>query len=211
MRKKRQPDAATGTIHRYFEVNEGRQVVKVLPGGVHVSGADEDLVTVLGSCVAACMHDPEARVGGMNHFMLPEDGSPPGPPGSSSNAWQINHGHRYGCFAMEFLINGILKAGGRKERLRVKIFGGANALGVSNQIGAMNVNFARHFLKSEGLPLVAEDVGGRQGRKVKFNPRTGQAFLWLPPASQVSALWETERHYQLTLRTAPAVGEMELF
>jgi len=208
-RASQSPSGVTG-IHRYFAAGEGRQVVKVLPGGVYVSSSDEDLVTVVGSCVAVCIHDATAGVGGMNHFMLPEDYAPADATRDPKDAWR-GEAQRFGCFAMEQLINEILKGGGHKDRFAVKAFGGANSLGSHCHVGAMNEHFIRHYLRSEGLTLAASDFGGASGRKIKFCPGTGQAFLWRPAAAQLPALFESERRYRESLRAAPAGGEVELF
>ncbi|SFS57591.1 chemotaxis protein CheD [Sulfitobacter marinus] len=135
----------------------------VAQGEFQVSDApDVVLKTLLGSCVATCLFDPVARVGGMNHFLLAT-----GPDGDS-------HSERYGLFAMEILINGLLKLGARKSRLRAKIFGGATMSGRMGHIGAKNCEFAISFLEIEGMPVVGSSLGGQQARAIRFTPTTGR-------------------------------------
>lgn len=139
-------------------------MIQVAQGKQAVS-ADEEAVmtTVLGSCVAACLFDPVAGVGGMNHFLLPE-----------GNA----HGSRhivYGAQAMELLINGLMKLGGRKDRMQAKLFGGARVVDGLSDIGDANATFAIHFMKEEGIPCVAKSLGGTQARRVRFWPVSGRA------------------------------------
>ena len=122
--------------------------IRINPGGHYVTSGNEMLVTVLGSCVAACIRDPLARVGGMNHFMLPQ---------SDSGAWGIASATmRFGNFAMEQLINEILCRGGRRHNLEIKVFGGAGIIGSSAQVGLRNADFVETYLQEEGLPIAAQ-------------------------------------------------------
>lgn len=138
----------------------------VIQGEYRVSSDPEVvLTTILGSCVAACMRDPVAGVGGMNHFLLP---------GSSETA----HGMaatRYGVHLMELLINELLKSGARRDRLEAKIFGGAQTMAQFSNVGQQNAAFARQFLGDEGITIVGASVGGEQGRKVEYWPVSGRA------------------------------------
>ncbi|WP_061929651.1 chemotaxis protein CheD [Aureimonas sp. AU22] len=121
--------------------------------------------TLLGSCIAACIRDPGAGVGGMNHFLLPGDGL-----GSSSTGVQS-----YGLYLMELLVNGLLKKGARKHALEAKIFGGARTMEGLSDIGAKNASFAKRFLDLEGISYVGGSVGGTQGRRIEFWPVSGRA------------------------------------
>ncbi|RMF43259.1 MAG: chemotaxis protein CheD [Deltaproteobacteria bacterium] len=133
--------------------------------GEFMTGEGEDLVltTVLGSCVSVCLFDPERKVGGMNHFLVPESRS-----GSLRES-------RSGVHAMELLINAIMKAGARREHLCAKIFGGSRMIDGGTDIGAMNSRFALQFIKNEGIRCAGVDVGGTLGRKIRFWPGTGKA------------------------------------
>lgn len=129
------------------------------------SDPDEVLSTVLGSCVALCLRDPVAGVGGMNHFLLP-DGA-----GKGTDA-----GRRYGAYLMEVLINDVLKAGGRRERLEAKLFGGGRMFDSLTDVGAANADFAERFLADEAIPVVSSSLRGAGGRRVHYWPVSGRAL-----------------------------------
>ena len=135
--------------------------------GEHLVTSDRDVVlsTVLGSCVAMCLRDPVAGVGGMNHFLLPEGA------GAGTDA-----GRRYGAYAMELLINDVLKAGGRRDRLEAKLFGGGRMFDSLKDVGASNADFAERFLADEGIPVVGASLRGAGGRRVHYWPVTGRAL-----------------------------------
>ncbi|PWB82590.1 MAG: chemotaxis protein CheD [Methylocystaceae bacterium] len=130
-----------------------------------VDDPDTVLATVLGSCVAACLRDAEAGVGGMNHFLLPGDLA----------ASRNGEAERYGAHLMELLVNGLLKKGARRERLEGKLFGGARMMEGLSDIGAKNAEFAKRFLRNEGIRIVAENLGGARGRRVEYSPVSGRA------------------------------------
>lgn len=125
-------------------------------------GPDDVLVTILGSCVAACFRDPVMRIGGMNHFLLPGDD-----PHCTNNV-------RYGAQSMEQLVNALILRGADRRRLEVWLFGGASVLGQKTGIGAANGVFAQTYVRTEGFTLRSEDLGGQQGRKLRFHPHSGQ-------------------------------------
>lgn len=124
------------------------------------------LTTILGSCVAACLRDPLAGVGGMNHFLLP---------GNASSIASGGDATRYGVHLMELLINGLLKRGARRDRIEAKIFGGAKTIASFSNVGEQNAAFAVKFLKDEGIPLVGSSTGGEFGRKLEYWPISGRA------------------------------------
>ena len=135
------------------------------------------LSTVLGSCVAVCLFDPIRGIGGMNHFLLPfgqEQGT--------------DRPVRYGLFAMEMLINALMKDGARKERLQAKIFGGAKIMADLRDIGSANAKFTREFLATEHIACVAESLGGNQARRVVFRPSTGQARMLVVPSTAMTGV-----------------------
>jgi len=196
------PDGFAKTL--YFDRTFESEAAKLLPGEFYVTGSDMVLVTVLGSCVSACIRDARNGVGGMNHFMLPEGGSLDEVANASA---------RYGIYAMEVLINTILKQGGRRANLEAKVFGGGNVLEgltVAN-VGHRNAAFVREFLKIEGIPLKAQDLEDIYPRKVYFFPRTGRAMVRKLKASADSALIAREREYRRRLVAQPASGAVELF
>ena len=156
--------------------------VSIIQGECHVSGSAEIVIsTLLGSCIAACMHDPVARVGGMNHFLLPGEVGP----GQGS---QGSQGSRYGVHLMELLINGLLKLGASRDRLEAKIFGGANIIKGLGNIGGSNATFAREFLERERISCTGGSVGGGQGRRVQFWPATGKAMQMLVAKEEVAVV-----------------------
>jgi chemotaxis protein CheD len=178
--------------------------VRVLPGEHHVTDDPQTMiVTVLGSCVAACIRDEGAGVGGMNHFMLPES--------VSGNWGKATASLRYGNFAMERLINDILAFGGRRKALEIKVFGGANVLDNNTNIGWKNAEFVEAYLKAEGLPIAARHLCGIYPRRVQYVPTTGRvAMLELRRQSDL-AIVETESSYRRMLREMPLDGSAELF
>ncbi|WP_152045529.1 chemotaxis protein CheD [Aureimonas psammosilenae] len=140
--------------------------VHIIQGEAKVdSGPDVVMTTLLGSCVAACIRDPAAGVGGMNHFLLPGDS------GAGSNV----QSESYGLYLMELLVNGLLKKGARRHALEAKLFGGARTVGGLSDIGAKNAAFAKRFLEMEGITYAGGDLGGDQGRRIEYWPHTGRA------------------------------------
>jgi chemotaxis protein CheD len=149
-----------------------RGVVTTVHQGDCLVGNDADLTysTILGSCVSACVRDVEARVGGMNHFLLAE------PSGAARDRYGASA--RYGAFAMEQLINKVLTRGtGKKINLEIKVFGGGLITAALSDVGAKNVEFVREFLAAEGYVIAGEDVGGSFARRVMFQPNSGRAFV----------------------------------
>ncbi len=155
----------------YYDGSFRCQAAKLLPGEYYYTQQDMVLVTVLGSCVSACLRDAVAGVGGMNHFMLPDPGYQSGSTGGASM--------RYGNYAMDILIDELLANGARLDRLEAKLFGGGNVLKNFGQInvGSRNAEFALTYLKNRNIRLLAEDLKGDHPRKVYFFPRTGKVFV----------------------------------
>ncbi|MFC5429124.1 chemoreceptor glutamine deamidase CheD [Paraburkholderia denitrificans] len=155
----------------YYDNHFHRQGVKLLPNEFYTTAEDMVLMTVLGSCVAACIQDRTAGIGGMNHFMLPDDGA--------DVAQAASDAMRYGAYAMEVLINELIKAGGRRERFEAKVFGGAAVLAgmTTMNIGDRNAEFVRRYLATEHIRIVAEDLQGPHPRKIAFLPHTGQVMV----------------------------------
>jgi len=156
--------------HHYFDRHFGRMAVKLLPCEYYVTTTTTVLLTVLGSCVAACIHDPQAKVAGMNHFMLPDEGAH-----SREHATAM----RYGGHAMDVLVRELVKAGARRERLRAKVFGGAAMLAnmPTLNIGDRNADFVVRYLKAERIELSARDLGGPHARRICFLPESGKVVV----------------------------------
>lgn len=181
----------------------GYKVVKLFSGDWHVSPKPGEMIaTILGSCVSACIRDPYAKIGGMNHFLLP---------GSEAIITKASDAARYGVFAMESLINGILKAGGRKDRLEVKVFGGGNVIDSSARIGSKNAAFIRDFLKQEGLQIAAEDLEGDLPRRLHYYPDTGKVLMRRLKRKEDMAVVADEKRYVESIAKKPIEGEIDLF
>lgn len=202
MRKARAMQAPA-TPARYFDRHFKAQALKVLPGEYVVTDQDVMLVTVLGSCVSACMRDPLAGVGGMNHFMLPE--------GELDGA--ANETARYGAYAMEVLINELIKRGASRGRMEVKVFGGGAVLPgfTVNNVGQRNGRFVLDYLSAEGLQVSARDLFGVHPRRVHYFPMTGRVMVKRLPAAADSEVLASERLYQSRLVESPTEGSVELF
>ncbi|MBU0500341.1 MAG: chemoreceptor glutamine deamidase CheD [Gammaproteobacteria bacterium] len=198
-----------GHINRYWDPLHGAYVAKILPGEFFVSISGEAIVTVLGSCVSACIRDPALGIGGMNHFMLPSTDQPLS--GSNQPAL-IDRSARYGNHAMEQLINGILGNGGQRNRLEIKVFGGGKVLkAVSSDIGKNNIDFIHDYLRLENLALAAEDVGDIYPRKVYYFPHDGRARVKKLRDLHNRTILERELIYRSEIEHAPVTGEVELF
>lgn len=173
--------------------------VKVLPGEYFVSGDDVLIMTVLGSCIAACVWDGKARIGGMNHFMLPE-----GEDGSG----------RYGSYAMELLLNEMIKMGARRETMQAKVFGGGAVMAgfTTMNVGERNTKFVLDYLATERIPVVSQDVLDIHPRKVCFFPVTGKALVKRLAHAHPEALAVEERKGNAaTVAKSTSGGSVDLF
>lgn len=198
-------EQAPATPTRYYDNRFDAQALKVLPGEYLVTAEDVMLVTVLGSCVSACIRDPLARVGGMNHFMLPQSESDVG-------NWATESA-RYGGYAMEMLINELLKRGAARSRLEAKVFGGGSVLPgmtISN-VGDRNGEFVLRYLQAEGIRLVAQDLFETCPRRVHYFPLSGRAMVKRLPTANDSEVLASERLYRSRLKAEPTQGSVELF
>lgn len=189
----------------YYDRTFDCEAAKILPGEYYFTHRDMMIVTVLGSCVAACIRDRVTGVGGMNHFMLPYEGGDAGGPISASM--------RYGTYAMEVLINELLKAGARRENLEAKVFGGGNVLRgfIAINVGGRNAQFVRDYLRAENIRVVAEDLNDIHPRKVYYFPRTGKVLVKKLKQLNNNTLANREQDYANRLQTTPVSGAVELF
>lgn len=189
--------------NRYHDRNFGVDAAKIMPGEYFVSDSGMLLVTVLGSCVAACIRDIDAGIGGMNHFMLPDEG---GRDILSSSA-------RYGTYAMEVLINQLLKLGARRHHLEAKVFGGGAVLAslTSSNVGVRNAEFVLDYLKTEKIPVVAKDLLDSYPRKVYYFSQTGRVLVKKLHRVHNETLFSRERDYKERLASAKVEGDVELF
>ncbi|MGV3590338.1 MAG: chemoreceptor glutamine deamidase CheD [Gammaproteobacteria bacterium] len=188
-------------IKKYYDNVNACQTAKILPGEFYATSENEMITTVLGSCVSACIYDERNKCGGMNHFMLPGDQN-------SSDDTPA----RYGIYAMESLINAILKMGSRKENLKAKLFGGGQIIANMTDVGRKNIQFARSFLVSEGIPLESHDLGLAFPRKVNFYPLSGRVRVKRLQSLQNNTIETREIQYMQVLSNKDQVnGEIELF
>ena len=189
-------------VARYFDKQFKVEAAKILPGQYHATPDDVVIVTVLGSCVSACLWDPARRIGGMNHFMLP------GATGGAAVASAT-----LGVYAMEVLINRMLKLGAERGRLVAKVFGGASVLEGMDalNIGSQNSAFVIDFLREEGIAVAAQDLYDVCPRKVYFFPHAGKVLVKKLGALRNDTLQRRERDYLAALKGTPAAGEVEIF
>ncbi|ABE50198.1 MULTISPECIES: chemoreceptor glutamine deamidase CheD [Methylobacillus] len=190
----------------YFDKTFNCEAAKILPGEYYTTNQDIVIVTVLGSCVSACIRDKVSGIGGMNHFMLPE-----GNPADANNP--VSESARYGTYAMEVLINQLLKNGARRENLEAKIFGGGNVLSgfTAINIGEKNAAFVRKYLRDENIRVVGEDLNDIYPRKVYFFPRTGRVLVKKLKQMHNNTLISREESYAKRLKANKVAGEVELF
>ncbi|MGV8893128.1 MAG: chemoreceptor glutamine deamidase CheD [Burkholderiaceae bacterium] len=190
----------------YYDRTFDCEAAKILPGEYYCTSRDMLIVTVLGSCVSACIRDSKSGIGGMNHFMLPDCTS------SDINS-PVSASMRYGAYAMEVLINQLLKLGARRENMEAKVFGGGNVLAgfTSINVGERNAQFVRDFLRMEKMRITAEDLNDIYPRKVYFFPRTGKVLVKKLKQTHNDTLAMREHAYASRLKTSRVGGEIELF
>jgi len=189
----------------YYDNHFSMEAAKIMPGEYYATTRDMLVVTVLGSCVSVCLRDKATGIGGMNHFMLPHSDNDPQNPVSVSA--------RYGSYAMEMLINHLIKLGAKRNNFEAKVFGGGNVLRgftVTN-VGARNADFALDFLHSEKIKIVAEDLLDIYPRKVYYFPKTGRALIKKLKSVHNNTIVDRERDYESRLDYAKMEGDVELF
>lgn len=211
MLKKRQPPAALPgfeQINRFWDFKNQCFSAKILPGEYYVSRNDEIIATVLGSCVSACVQDPKNKIGAMNHFLLPlHQGE------SWTQTVQADSlATRYGNFAMEHMINDVLKHGGQKKYLEFKVFGGSRVISNMGDIGISNIEFVLNYLKLEGFKISAQDVGGTNPRKIMFFPLTGKVRVKKIRDLHNDTIVKREKDYMRHIDKPESIdGEIEMF
>lgn len=188
----------------YFDKNFNTDAVKILPGEYFATKDSTMIVTVLGSCVSVCLRDPITRIAGMNHFLLP------------ANKDEINFNSdsaRYGVYAMEVLVNHLMKLGASKGRLEAKVFGGGNVLKQlrTNSVGEQNSAFVLEYLENENIPIKAQDLLGEFPRKVYFFPLTGEVKVRKLKSIHNTTILERESEYRVKVSKTPNAGDVDLF
>ncbi len=194
--------------NRYYDRHFDCEAVKILPGEYYATTSNTLIVTVLGSCVSACLRDRVSGIAGMNHFLLPNDGN------GQDNL--LSDSARYGVFAMEILINHLLKLGARRENLEAKVFGGGNVLKgfTTINVGERNAEFVLDYLANESIPVIASDLLDVYPRKVYFFPETGQVLVRKIKSLHNNTILDRESEYRHQLRSVPVVNtgsDVELF
>lgn len=199
-------------INRYWDNVHQVWAAKILPGELYVSTHGEMISTVLGSCISVCIRDKKKGIGGMNHFMLPQNNE------FSSDSWgnnPVTSASRYGNWAMEYLINAILKRGGEKKNFEVKVFGGGQMMAKMTDIGQKNIIFVYQYLAEETLKIEASDVGDIYARKVLFFPDTGSVKVRRIKNVKNDTIIRREDEYNEQVKVAgaakPDSNNVELF
>jgi len=194
-------------VTRYWDQEHSCFAARLLPGEYYVTRHAENMCTVLGSCVSACIRDARLRIGGMNHFMLPLDASN----GESTWGAAVSAATRYGNVAMERLINDILKFGGRRQDLEIKLVGGGRVLAeMSNDVGARNIEFVREYVRAEGFRVLNEDLGDVHPRRVVYFPESGRLRVRKLTGGRDEVLVAQERRYLEQIGKSDE-GDIELF
>lgn len=197
-------------VNHYWDRSRNMVVAKILPGEFYMTKDNMSIATTLGSCISVCIWDKKENIGGMNHFMLPL---------TDKKAHEVNWGKRgvasdatrYGNFAMEHLINVILKNGGKRENLLAKVFGGGKVLNQMTDVGKRNIDFAMHYLRLENINIETTDVGDLYPRKVIFEPTSGRAFVKKLHNLHNDTIVQRERDYSINIENNNVDGEVELF
>ena len=189
----------------YYDHHFELDAAKILPGEFYVTVRNMVLVTVLGSCVTACIRDKGSGIGGMNHFMLPDAHPDQDNPACLSA--------RYGAYAMELLINSLLSLGARRSLFEAKVFGGGSVLpGMTTlNVGQRNADFALNFLRTEKIPVVSQDLSDVYPRKVYYFPKSGKVLVKKLRSTHNETIRERENEYAARLVDEEVTGEVELF
>ena len=180
------------------------------PGDRYATRTGTDIKTLLGSCLAACLYDPDAKVAGLNHFLLAA------PRYSKSMPFVETEAGRYGIHAMELLINDMIKLGATRSRLRAKVFGGASVLGFSCEshflcVNEVNQRFIRDYLATERIPIVSEDLGGSLGRVIHFHSDSYRVFRRFIRKAETERIEKGEEAYWERVVERPEPSEAILF
>jgi len=190
----------------YYDRTFDMDAAKIAPGEYYFTDQEMMIVTVLGSCVSACIRDTVLGIGGMNHFMLPD-----GAKADQDNP--VSESMRYGNYAMEVLINQLIRNGARRENLEAKIFGGGNVLRsfTTNMVGDRNADFVKRYLKAEGISITSEDLLDIYPRKVYYFPKTGKVMVKKLTQLNNYTLVKREEAYSSKLKTNDVGGDVDLF
>lgn len=192
-------------MQKSFDSVESMNSIKILPGEFYVTSGNEKIETVLGSCISACVRDPVAGVGGMNHFMLPMDKN------IANVRTELADANRYGNYAMENMINTVLKQGGQRSRLEFKIFGGGRIMSNMTNVGWYNIGFTFDYLFTEGFRVISQDIGDIYPRKIVYYPLSGRVRVRRLNAMHTQSLVDQESQYRSKVDSRVVEGDIELF
>lgn len=195
-------------LNSYFDNRFKRTAVKLLPGDFFACNGGEMIVTVLGSCISVCLHETILKIGGMNHFMLPElkaknktkTENKLSVNVTESCVYQNSNAARYGNAAMELLINEIIKLGGDRKNIIAKVFGGGSVTRSTIDIGKKNIEFIYEYLALESIPVVNQDVGGNFARKVYFVPSINDVYVKIITKTHNNTIETREIDYRNTIK-----------
>lgn len=196
------------SVRRYWDKDFQCYAAKILPGEYYVTTNREIIVTSLGSCISACIRDKVFGIGGMNHFMLPMSYK------ENDDSWRKQKdslANRYGNYAMENLINDIIKNGGKRENLEIKIFGGGKILAKMTDVGSRNIEFIEEYIRTEHLTLAAKDLGSVYPRRVVYDPITGKAKVKKLRELINDTIVRRESRYLHDIQDSSSFGDIELF
>ncbi len=196
------PESGFEHIYRYWDKKVGMYGAKIKPGEYFVSESGEPIATVLGSCVSVCARDTLFKIGGMNHFLLPD---------SSDSTAISSDATRYGAYAIEALLNAIYKKGGRKKYIEIKVFGGANIVGLDTDVGERNVHFVEDYMRQEKLQILSSDLGGDYPRKLIYHPDTGKVLMKRLETMKTIEMAREEKKLLKDVRACSVGGEVDLF
>lgn len=190
----------------YFDRTFDCEAAKISPGEYFYTDKDMMIVTVLGSCISACIRDSKTGIGGMNHFMLPDSAA-------ADKDSPVSESMRYGTYAMEVLINQLIRNGARRENLEAKIFGGGNVLKsfTTTNVGVRNAEFVKKYLKDEHIRIVGEDLLDIYPRKVYYFPKTGKVMVKKLMKLTSNTVFEREKDYASKLKVSDVGGDVDLF
>jgi chemotaxis protein CheD len=179
------PLAGYEGINRHWNPKFQAPLARILPGEIYVTKEDEHISTLLGSCISVCMRDKLTGVGGMNHFMLP-----------TKPTHNARSDENYGMYAIELLINGIIKNGGKRHNLECRIFGGGDVISnISHRVGANNLAFTLNFLRNEKIPILSKNTGAKTAQMVYYHPLSGNAYAIQPGKEEASQVKKLEKTY----------------
>lgn len=195
-------------IKRFYDKKNNALIAKILPGEYYVTKQNEIIATVLGSCVSVCIRDKKNGIGAMNHFMLPEA---QGEKKSKWTASPVDQSARYGTYAMEHMINDLIKHGGKRNNFEIKMCGAGRIISSMADVGAKNIAFIKKFLHNEGYDVLSEDLGDIYPRKVRYCPMTGKLLIKKMESMHNDRVVAQEEKLKHQICTDSSSGGIELF